>query len=94
MMFLIMFNLPGALAFYYLLSSVTTYVQQYLVLHRTSEEMEENADKALIKELNKIQEAEVIVNKKTGTKITRITSKSSGDSGKVTKAKSSNKRRK
>ena len=37
--------------------------------------MEISADKAVLKELRKIKEAEIIENKKTGTKITRITAK-------------------
>jgi hypothetical protein len=37
--------------------------------------MESAADKSIIKELKNIQEAEVIENKKTGTKITRISAR-------------------
>ena len=77
MMFLIMFNLPGSLSFYYLLTNIITVVQQRIVLNKSEDEMEISADKAVIKELNKIKEAEVIENKKTGTKITRISAKDS-----------------
>ncbi|MBQ7802642.1 membrane protein insertase YidC [Candidatus Saccharibacteria bacterium] len=78
MLLLIMINLPGALVLYYFLSSAITYVQQKFVLAQAEKEMEISADKALIKELkkyNKLQEGEVIENKKTGTKITRISAK-------------------
>ena len=75
MMFFIMFYLPGALVFYYLLSNAVTVIQQKIVLSKTENEMEQSADKAVLKELRKIQEAEVIENKKTGTKITRISAK-------------------
>ena len=77
MMFFIMFYLPGALVFYYLLSSGITVVQQRIALKQAEEEMEASADKAVLKELRKIQEAEVVENKKTGTKITRISAKDS-----------------
>lgn len=75
MMLLIMINLPGALVFYYLLSNVITIIQQKIIFARSEDEMEISADKAVIKELNKIKEAEVIENKKTGTKITHIKAK-------------------
>lgn len=75
MMFFIMFYLPGALVFYYVLSSAITVAQQKIALNKAEEEMEISADKAVLKELKKIKEAEVIENKKTKTKITRITAK-------------------
>lgn len=75
MMFFIMFALPGALVFYYLLSSGISVVQQKIALKQAEDEMEVSADKAVLKELRKIQEAEVVENKKTGTKITRISAK-------------------
>lgn len=68
MMFLIMFGLPGALVFYYLLSNLITAIQQKIVLNRNEDEMEQKADKAVLKELRDIQEAEVVKNKH----ITRI----------------------
>ena len=37
--------------------------------------MENSAEKTVLKELRKIQEAEIVQNKKTGTKITRISAK-------------------
>ena len=77
MMFFIMFYLPGALVFYYMLSSAITVVQQKIALNKAEEEMEVSADKAVLKELHKIKEAEVVENKKTKTKITRITAKDS-----------------
>lgn len=76
MMFIIMFSLPGALVFYYLLSNIITVAQQKIVLSKDVEEMEESADKAILKELRNIKEAEIIENKKSGTKITRISAKS------------------
>ena len=87
MMFIIMFNLHGALAFYYFLSNVFTILQQKLIFNKVREEMDDNTDKAILKELKKsekgskiakgakIREAEVVENKKTGTKITRISAK-------------------
>lgn len=75
MMFFIMFNLNGALAFYYFLSNVITVIQQRIVLKRVDAEIDATTDKAVLKELRNIKEAEVVENKKTGTKITRISAK-------------------
>ena len=86
MMFLIMFNLHGALAFYYFLSNMFTILQQKLIYNKVREEMDDNTDRAILKELKKsekgqkirgekLNEAEVVENKKTGTKITRISAK-------------------
>ena len=87
MMFIIMFNLHGALAFYYFLSNIFTILQQKLIFNKVRDEMDNNTDKAFIEELKKsekgrklgkvakIREAEVVENKKTGTKITRISAK-------------------
>lgn len=75
MMFFIMFNLHGALAFYYFLSNAITVFQQKLIFKKAEQEMDNIADKAILKELKNIQEAEVVENKKTGTKITRISAK-------------------
>ena len=77
MMFFIMLYLPGALVFYYLLSSAISILQQRIALKQAEGEMEVSADKAVLKELKKIKEAEVIENKKSGTKITRISAKDS-----------------
>ena len=85
MMFIIMINLHGALAFYYFLSNILTIFQQKVVLAKARDEMDDNTDKAMLRELKKtesgrkmrgkIKEAEVVENKKTGTKITRISAK-------------------
>ena len=77
MMFFIMIMLPGALVFYYLLSNIISIIQQKLALSKAEQEMEYSAEKAVLKELKTIKEAEVIENKKTGTKITRISAKDS-----------------
>lgn len=75
MMLIIMLNLPGALVFYYLLSNIITVTQQKIVLGKVDDDMEISADKAVLKELKNIKEAEVIENKKSGTKVTRISAK-------------------
>ena len=75
MMFIIMFNLNGALAFYYFLSNIITVTQQRIVLRKVDNEIDAVTDKAVLKELKGIKEAEVVENKKTGTKITRISAK-------------------
>ncbi|MBQ3352799.1 YidC/Oxa1 family membrane protein insertase [Candidatus Saccharibacteria bacterium] len=75
MMFIIMFNLNGALAFYYFLSNIITVMQQKIILNKVDQEIDDMTDKAVLKELKNIKEAEVVENKKTGTKITRISAK-------------------
>ena len=75
MMFIIMFNLNGALAFYYFLSNIITVFQQKIILKKVDTEIDEATDKAILKELNNIKEAKVVENKKTGTKITRISAR-------------------
>lgn len=75
MMFIIMFNLNGALAFYYFLSNIITVTQQRIVLRKVDDEIDAATDKAVLKELRGIKEAEVVENKKTGTKITRISAR-------------------
>ena len=74
-MFIIMFNLNGALSFYYFLSNIITVTQQRIVLRKVDDEIDDMTDKAVLKELKGIKEAEVVENKKTGTKITRISAK-------------------
>jgi len=79
MMLMITINLPGALCFYYLLSNIISVAQQRHVLNKVDDEMDDNTDRAILKELKEktkqIKEAEVIENKKTGTRITRITAR-------------------
>lgn len=75
MMFMIMINLHGALAFYYFLSNIITILQQKVIYAKMRDDMDDATDKAMTRELKKIQEAQVVENKKTGTKITRISAK-------------------
>ncbi|MBQ3348129.1 YidC/Oxa1 family membrane protein insertase [Candidatus Saccharibacteria bacterium] len=82
MMFVIMINLHGALAFYYFLSNILTILQQRVIYAKARDDMDDNTDRAILRELKrteggkkmrgKIKEAEVVENKKTGTKITRM----------------------
>lgn len=85
MMFIIMINLHGALAFYYFLSNVITILQQKFIFSKVRDNMDDNTDRAILRELKKtesgkkmrgkIKEAEVVENKKTGTRVTRISAK-------------------
>ena len=94
MMFFVMFNLNGALVFYYFLSNILTLIQQKIVLRKVNEEIDEVTDKAVLKELRHIKEAEVIEDKKTGTKITRISAKDAkSPKNKTTKTKTNNKKK-
>lgn len=77
MMLLIMINLPGALVFYYLISNLMTGIQQKYILAKSESEMEISADKKIIHELNKIEEAKIIKSSSSKHKnITRISAKS------------------
>ena len=71
MMFLITFSLNGALAFYYFISNLLTLVQ-YKIIDKTDKSV---SDQEISKEFKNIKEAQIIENKKTGTKITRISAK-------------------
>ena len=86
MMLMITINLPGALCFYYLLSNMISFFQQRHIMNKVDDEMDDNTDRAILKELKQktkqIKEAEVVENKKTGTRITRITAKDAKKSGK------------
>ena len=79
MMLMITINLPGALCFYYLLSNFISVLQQRHVLNKVDDEMDDNTDREILKELKQktkqIKEAEVVENKKSGTRITRITAR-------------------
>ena len=50
-------------------------MQQKIVFRKVESEIDAMTDKAVLKELRNIKEAEVIENKKTGTKITRISAR-------------------
>ncbi len=60
MMLLIMINLPGALVFYYFFSNLMTGFQQKYILNKKTDQMEEVADKRLIKELKSIEEGQIV----------------------------------
>lgn len=89
MMLVVMIRMPGALVFYYLISSAFNTVQQKYIFAKKTEDMDNVADKAIIKELKKVQEAEIVADPKkkatmrggsdkSGAKITHITAKSKG----------------
>ena len=59
----------------YFLSNIITVTQQRIVLRKVDDEIDAVTDKAVLKELRGIKEAEVVENKKTGTKVTRISAK-------------------
>jgi YidC/Oxa1 family membrane protein insertase len=74
-MLFIMINLPGALVVYYATTNLITIIQQKRVFARDESEMEQIADKKVLKELRDIEEGEIvqIKPKKSKTNITRIT---------------------
>ena len=84
MMVMITVNFPGALVMYYLLSNIIAIIQQKIVFNQADDQMDDNTDRAILRELKKktseIKEAEVIENKKTGTRITRISAKDAKNS--------------
>ncbi len=64
MMLFIMINLPGALVMYYFFNNLITVFIQKILLNKKLEQMEEAADKRVLKELRdatkKIKEAEIV----------------------------------
>ena len=94
MMIMVTINFPGALVMYYLLSNVIAIVQQKIVFNQADNDMDDNTDRAILRELKKktaeIKEAEVIENKKTGTRITRISAKDIKNSSRESTSKNKN----
>ncbi len=89
MMLVVMLSMPGALVFYYMISTVFNSAQQKYILAKHTEDMENVADKAIIRELKQIEEAEIVADPKkkatkrggsdkSGAKITHIKAKSKG----------------
>lgn len=78
MMLFIMINLPGALVFYYMLTNTVTVVQQKIIFSRNFMELDNIADKKILKELKRAQEAQIVSDETTTSKkknkqnITRI----------------------
>jgi YidC/Oxa1 family membrane protein insertase len=62
MMLFIMISLPGAIVFYYLLNNISSIFMNKVVLNRKLDQMEESADKKIIKELKAHEaiEAEIV----------------------------------
>lgn len=62
MMLFIMISLPGAIVFYYLLNNTITIALNKVLMNRNLSEMEEKADKRIIKELkaHEAVEAEIV----------------------------------
>ena len=78
MMLFIMFNLPGAIVFYYLLNNIITTFLQKVILNRNLTEMESAADKKIIKELKEAEAKEAeIVESSEQNKTTKIKAKKS-----------------
>lgn len=75
-MFFIMVNLPGALALYYTASNLVAAGQQYHLLHKDTEEMEEIADEVIEQpSSNKKSKAAERAKKASEAHITRIKAK-------------------
>ncbi|MDR1032559.1 MAG: YidC/Oxa1 family membrane protein insertase [Candidatus Nomurabacteria bacterium] len=74
MMFFVFINVFSACVLYYLMTNIMTAIQQTKVFKRDEAEMEELADKKVMKDLSKIQEGEVVSKPKQKQKynITRI----------------------
>lgn len=60
MMLFVMINLPGALVFYYMTSTVFNSLQQKYVFSKNTADMENTADRAILRRLKKIEEAEIV----------------------------------
>lgn len=75
-MFFIMVNLPGALALYYTTSNLVAAGQQYHLLHKDTEEMEDIADEVIDQPVpNKKAKAAERAKKASEARITRIKAK-------------------
>ena len=52
-----------------------TILQQKLILNKIKDDMDDATDAAILKEFKNLQEGKVVENKKTGTKITKISAR-------------------
>ena len=77
MMFIIMINLPGAIAFYYMVSNLIAVVQQHYLLKQDETELEEIAEEPSPK-----KQAEARADKAKEARVTRIVAKDSKKKGK------------
>ena len=101
MMLFIMINLPGALVMYYFLNNMITVFLQKIILNRNLEQMEQAADKKVLKELRdatkKIKEAEIVEDKTevSKPKTTHYASKDKNKNSKehITRIKASDKKK-
>ncbi len=87
MMLFIMISLPGALVFYYLLNNIVTIGLNKVVLNRNLSEMEESADKKIIKELKAHEAVEAEIVKSVEKNIKDAQKESSGHYGNKNKNK-------
>ena len=87
MMLFIMISLPGALVFYYLLNNIVTIGLNKVVLNRNLSEMEESADKKIIKELKAHEAVEAEIVKNVEKNIKDAQKESSGHYGNKNKNK-------
>lgn len=89
MMLFIMINLPGALVMYYFFSNLITVFIQKIILSKKLEQMEEAADKKVLKELRdatkKIKEAEIVEDNTNITPKTKSTRYASNNKNKNSK---------
>ncbi|MDO4979131.1 MAG: YidC/Oxa1 family membrane protein insertase [Candidatus Saccharibacteria bacterium] len=96
MMLVIILQFQGALVLYYLSTNIFTFFQYKFMLGRAEKKMDDATDADMVRKLKKaekqIKEAEVVENKKTGTRITRISAKDSKSSKKSSKNKHSSKK--
>lgn len=88
MILLISFSLPGALVFYYFFNGLITLFQQRIILDKASYDMDNVADKEIIKELSDIKEAKIVEKKQN---ITRISAKTDSRKNKLFGGKRSKK---
>lgn len=81
MMLFVMLNLPGALVFYYMTSTILNSVQQKYIFSKNTEDMENTADKAIIRRLKKIEEAEIVSDSTKTKKSSKTPPPRGGQSG-------------
>ena len=60
MMFFIMIGMPGAVILYFMTTNILSYFQQRKIFAQDFDQMDNLADKKLIKELGNIKEAEIV----------------------------------
>lgn len=87
MVFLFTMNYPAAISLYWFMGGLVAYIQQTIVLREDVAQLESAAEKAITKDVSKIQEAEIVSEPKAPKSTPTKNTKSKNASSKVKRRK-------